>query len=498
MFRSWQRSLTCAGCAKRPDYPCANWPGRLASRTPTSFIGNAAGRFHARMCSRRWPRPSASPCMICWASRSRAGWSRLAASSARFSGRSPSCHAGNSRRSLRWLKASCRCTRPLPATAVDFSAALSGVAFSRSASDEFSRSPRAPNYFPLPKPRARGRRGAVTRQRHAPFPRARGSHMARWNRRQGATFDRPRCWIARRHPDRAKRSAARHGSQSAYKAGQRRPIAFAPPEFSRPLPPLPTIHSLAAKRKNPRPSHAESDQRTTRDGRRVSPAPNFSKFAEWGRTGARRRGLCSRARKIRTHCVIIKWRHGVSRGPPCRGRPLPSPAANFMSHNVLLSERANLSFLRAVGRFLAQDVIHRRAGALWWTQRRDPGRHHEAFVICARSCLLHLSGSELKLSGQRQRSLPVLPVVAARRDDRERHLTLIVPSRPDSVTNDATGRLTLSWGGAVAGWRAACPFISAGGVTARDRVGGSCKPKLLLFQDPFTSVSADEYQFAIP
>ena len=35
-------------------------------------------------------------------------------------------------------------------------------------------------------------------------------------------------------------------------------------------------------------------------------APIFSKFAEWGRTGARRRGLCSRARKIRTHCVIIK------------------------------------------------------------------------------------------------------------------------------------------------------------------------------------------------
>jgi hypothetical protein len=39
-----------------------------------------------------------------------------------------------------------------------------------------------------------------------------------------------------------------------------------------------------------------------------------------------------------------------------------------------------------------------------------------------------------------------LPVVAARRDDRVRHLTLIVPSLPDSVTNDATGRLTLPLG----------------------------------------------------
>ena len=46
----------------------------------------------------------------------------------------------------------------------------SGFAFSEERSDEFPRSPRAPNYFPLPEPRARGRRGAVTRQRHAPFP----------------------------------------------------------------------------------------------------------------------------------------------------------------------------------------------------------------------------------------------------------------------------------------------------------------------------------------
>jgi hypothetical protein len=41
-------------------------------------------------------------------------------------------------------------------------------------------------------------------------------------------------------------------------------------------------------------------------------------------------------------------------------------------------------------------------------------------------------------------------VTAARRDGRERHQTLIVPSLPDSVTNDATGRLILplgrSWG----------------------------------------------------
>jgi len=102
-----------------------------------------------------------------------------------------------------------------------FLLAASAALLSEERSDEFPRSPRAPKNFPLPKPRARGRRGAVTRQRHAPFP--------------------PRVWIALGPSElppgesvrtirnvgllagiriARKRSAARHGSQSAYKAGQ--------------------------------------------------------------------------------------------------------------------------------------------------------------------------------------------------------------------------------------------------------------------------------------
>jgi hypothetical protein len=70
--------------------------------------------------------------------------------------------------------------------------------------------------------------------------------------------------------------------------------------------------------------------------------------------------------------------------------------------------------------------------------------------------------------------IPVLPVVAARRDDRERHQTLFVSSLPDSVTNDARGRLTLSWGRSwgVTAWRLAFAFAAA--MTARASAGGSC------------------------
>ena len=59
-------------------------------------------------------------------------------------------------------------------------------------------------------------------------------------------------------------------------------------------------------------------------------APIFSKFAEWGRTGARPRGLCSRARKIRTHCVIIKC---PARG--LAGFPVPGPPVAFSQRPIL-------------------------------------------------------------------------------------------------------------------------------------------------------------------
>ena len=129
------------------------------------------------------------------------------------------------------------------ATAADFSfSRASGLPF-RGAQRRVSRSPRAPKNFPLPKPRARGRRGAVARQRHAPFPRARGSPKARTNCRQVkasepfATLD---CSPA---SECAKRYAARHGSQSAYKARPRRPIAIAAVEVFPPASPFQTRHS---------------------------------------------------------------------------------------------------------------------------------------------------------------------------------------------------------------------------------------------------------------
>ena len=100
-----------------------------------------------------------------------------------------------------------------------FLAASAAVLFEER-SDEFPRSPRAQLTFHYQNLARAG--GAVpwsVSDTHR-FPRARGSHQARTNCRQGATPDYPQRWIARRHPDCAKRSAARHGSQSAYKAGQ--------------------------------------------------------------------------------------------------------------------------------------------------------------------------------------------------------------------------------------------------------------------------------------
>ena len=125
--------------------------------------------------------------------------------------------------------------------------------------------------------------------------------------------------------------------------------------------------------------HAAKNIQTARDVRRVSKrrasagvvffprsgqtsfsAPIFFPFAEWGRTGARRRGLCSRARKIRTHCAIIKW---PARG--LAGSPVPGPPVAFSSGQFYvaqcdsyLSEQIRLNF-RAVGRIPAQDVTAR-------------------------------------------------------------------------------------------------------------------------------------------
>ena len=89
-----------------------------------------------------------------------------------------------------------------------------------------------------------------------------------------------------------------------------------------------------------------------------------------------------------------------------------------------------------------------------------------------KSVTFHLSGAN-QFSSQRSGRKTVLPVVAARRDDRERHLTLIVPSLPDGATNDATGRLTLSWGRSwgVMAWRLA--FAFAAGMTTRASEGGN-------------------------
>ena len=166
-----------------------------------------------------------------------------------------------------------------------------------------------------------------------------------------------------------------------------------------------------------------------------------------------RRGPCSCGRKIR-HIVHHKTVVAGSRGVPrCQAARCLLPAANFMSHNVLLSERANLSLFSSGRALPAQDVTARP----WPTPRSTSS--------LARARPVFLSGSE-PIFQQRQRSLLVLPVAAARRDGRERHSNLFVSSLPDSATNDATGRLILFCEQArVTAGRLA--FIFAAGMTAR-------------------------------
>ena len=108
-------------------------------------------------------------------------------------------------------------------------------------------------------------------------------------------------------------------------------------------------------------------------------------------------------------------------------------AANFMSHNVLLSERANLSFLRAVGRF-----PHR-------TCRRDPGRHHEAQPHLRALVAFTFERQRTNFSSVSGRCLCCRWRRLGAMIGRDIQ-TSFVPSLPDSVTNDTTGRLTLSWG----------------------------------------------------
>jgi hypothetical protein len=87
----------------------------------------------------------------------------------------------------------------------------------------------------------------------------------------------------------------------------------------------PSILEAVFSGERPATLHAAKNSRTTGNGRRdflggasrrrrapreaancFHSRAHLFQIAEWGRTGARRRGLCSRARKIRTHCVIIK------------------------------------------------------------------------------------------------------------------------------------------------------------------------------------------------
>jgi len=91
--------------------PCA---GR-ESHPPPSGHCQLLGTLRADS-SLRWPRPSASPSMSCWENPGRGDWSRRAAGSARYSTRSPSCHAASNRRSSRWPKDFWPCTSTPTAT----------------------------------------------------------------------------------------------------------------------------------------------------------------------------------------------------------------------------------------------------------------------------------------------------------------------------------------------------------------------------------------------
>jgi hypothetical protein len=91
-----------------------------------------------------------------------------------------------------------------------------------------------------------------------------------------------------------------------------------------------------------------------------------------------------------------------SRGVPRAGAArCLLPAANFMSHNVLLSERANLSLISS-GRALPAQAVTARP----WPNPRSTSS-------LARDSLRIFERERTDISGQRQRSLPVLPVTTA-------------------------------------------------------------------------------------
>jgi hypothetical protein len=79
---------------------------------------------------------------------------------------------------------------------------------------------------------SRARGGVPWSEATRTFPTRARSAQGTSNVRQGATPNRQRRWIAPLHPNRAKRSAARRGSQSAYKARPRRPIATSAFKFA--------------------------------------------------------------------------------------------------------------------------------------------------------------------------------------------------------------------------------------------------------------------------
>ena len=187
-------------------------------------------------------------------------------------------------------------------------------------------------------------------------------------------------------------------------------------------PPLPTVPSrsrlcgplkIAARAKR----HSICPRRSTRSFY----APIFSKIAEWGRTGARRRGLCSRARKIRTHCVIIKWPAWGLAGSPVPGPPVAFPQRPILCH-TMCSYLSELTLPFSVsGRALPAQAVTARP---WPTPRSTSplARIQSGFFERERTNFI-----SHRRAG---RSLPVLPVVTARRDGRERHSNFIRPVSP--------------------------------------------------------------------
>ena len=266
ILRSWQQSLTCAGCAKPPASRCANSPGKSASPRPTSAIRSAADRFPARMSWQQWPRPSVLLSSSCSARRNRADLPGPAAKSAWHLKPFRSCPAASRSTSLKSFTRSSLSHRQRT-EAFSFSRD-SGVAFPRGAQRRVSPQPARTVPFTLPRPRARGLRGAVERSDTHHSPRARiaqgplelpTGNPVRVHQAFPFSCGRERLKKMRQHFH-----AARRGSQSAYKARHGR--ATATSAFKFPLPsPLPIVHSRSCL-----------FRRTTRDvarGKRLSDCP---------------------------------------------------------------------------------------------------------------------------------------------------------------------------------------------------------------------------------